>query len=304
MYEFLYRGRPGGLGRGAGLARHHRPACDAPSCHGAAVRRERSADPSTSRGCRFPLASVLEGIDTAALAGRDAALADARTSSGERDAALAERDALAAQLAALQAAPAAISDRQFFQALAQAGAITPEEALAAVMTGTLPATIEAAVSSLPKDQQFAARMLLSGATHLRARPPDGDAARRGARLRRGSTGRAVEVRLRPLIQSETYHAHRDTRPRRRAARWTLRRQSPTTYKPSTCAGSRPRPSSPAIRSGSSGARRHPARVPGGRRRDRDALRPRFLAPDDPDGGQRLGHDDPVPGGDGHLKVLA
>ncbi len=120
--------------------------------------------PAQAEAAGFPLSSVLAGIDAAALAGRDAALADARTASSQRDAALAERDALAAQLAALQAAPSAISDRQFFQALAQAGAITPDEALAAVMTGRLPAAIEAAVSSLPEDQQFAARMLLSGAT--------------------------------------------------------------------------------------------------------------------------------------------
>lgn len=57
-----------------------------------------------------------------------------------------------------------ISDRQFFQALANTGTITQSEAPAAVMTGTLPARIEAAVAGLPDAQQFAARMLLSGAT--------------------------------------------------------------------------------------------------------------------------------------------
>ena len=62
-------------------------------------------------------------------------------------------------------APAvSVSDRQFFQALALAGTITQDEALAAVMTGTLPARMEAAVAGLPDAQQFAARMLLSGAT--------------------------------------------------------------------------------------------------------------------------------------------
>lgn len=60
--------------------------------------------------------------------------------------------------------PSVISDRQFFQVLAQAGAITPEEALAAVKTGALPAAIEAAVGALPEAEQFSARMLLSGAT--------------------------------------------------------------------------------------------------------------------------------------------
>ncbi|MEN3234207.1 hypothetical protein PUR29_33145 [Methylobacterium ajmalii] len=164
LYEFLYRGRPAGSAEAPAwhviIGQHVTP----PGATAPQFVASGALTPAQAEAAGFPLASVLEGIDTAALAGRDAALADARTSSGERDAALAERDALAAQLAALQAAPAAISDRQFFQALAQAGAITPEEALAAVMTGTLPATIEAAVSSLPKDQQFAARMLLSGAT--------------------------------------------------------------------------------------------------------------------------------------------
>ncbi|KMO34897.1 hypothetical protein VQ03_22835 [Methylobacterium tarhaniae] len=82
---------------------------------------------------------------------------------------MSERDTLAAQLAALEpAAPAAVlpavSDRQFFQALAAAGTISQDAALAAVMTGTLPARIEAAVAGLPAAEQFAARMLLSGAT--------------------------------------------------------------------------------------------------------------------------------------------
>lgn len=62
------------------------------------------------------------------------------------------------------ASPSAVSDRQFFQALADAGTITQAEALAAVRTGDLPAGIEAAVKALPDGQQFAARMLLSGAT--------------------------------------------------------------------------------------------------------------------------------------------
>ncbi len=71
------------------------------------------------------------------------------------------------------AAPAlvAISDRQFFQALALAGAITPDAALAAVMTGQLPAPIAAAVEALPEAEQFSARMLLSGATAFERRHP-------------------------------------------------------------------------------------------------------------------------------------
>ncbi len=67
--------------------------------------------------------------------------------------------------------PAAVSDRQFFQALALAGAVTPDEALAAVMTGQLPAPIATAVEALPEAERFAARMLLSGATSFeRAHP--------------------------------------------------------------------------------------------------------------------------------------
>lgn len=57
-----------------------------------------------------------------------------------------------------------ISDRQFFQALAMAGMISQAEALEAVKTGTLPAAFEAFISALPDEQEFPARMLLSGAT--------------------------------------------------------------------------------------------------------------------------------------------
>ena len=57
-----------------------------------------------------------------------------------------------------------ISDRQFFQQLAIAGVITQSEALAAVRTGAIPSVLQALVTALPADQQFAAQMLLSGAT--------------------------------------------------------------------------------------------------------------------------------------------
>lgn len=60
--------------------------------------------------------------------------------------------------------PVAISDRQFFQQLAVMGAITQDEAIAAVATGTIPATLDGFVATLPQEQQFAARMLLKGAT--------------------------------------------------------------------------------------------------------------------------------------------
>lgn len=62
--------------------------------------------------------------------------------------------------------PALISDRQFFQALAQAPyqIITQGEALAAVKTGEIPAAMQAMVAALPQEAQFGATMLISGAT--------------------------------------------------------------------------------------------------------------------------------------------
>lgn len=62
--------------------------------------------------------------------------------------------------------PPVISDRQFFQNLAVHGLITQEEALAAVQVGALPSGLEYLVSQMPQDTQFAARMLLSGATQF------------------------------------------------------------------------------------------------------------------------------------------
>jgi hypothetical protein len=67
--------------------------------------------------------------------------------------------------------PEEISDRQFFQQLAIAGLITQDEALAAVMTGALPAAMLTFVASLPADQQFAARMALCGATVFKRSHP-------------------------------------------------------------------------------------------------------------------------------------
>jgi hypothetical protein len=67
--------------------------------------------------------------------------------------------------------PAVISDRQFFQQLAIVGIITQAEALAAVMTGTIPAILLAFIADLPADQQFGAKMVLCGATQfLRVHP--------------------------------------------------------------------------------------------------------------------------------------
>lgn len=60
--------------------------------------------------------------------------------------------------------PMAISDRQFFQQLAMMGVITPDDAEAAVATGTLPPAMVELVALLPEQAQFPARMLLKGAT--------------------------------------------------------------------------------------------------------------------------------------------
>lgn len=67
--------------------------------------------------------------------------------------------------------PAIISDRQFFQQLANQGLITQAEALSAVKIGALPATLEGLVSLLPAEQQFPARMMLSGATQFERSHP-------------------------------------------------------------------------------------------------------------------------------------
>ncbi len=168
LYEFLYRGRPAGSAEAPAwhvvLGRHVTP----PGATDAQFVASGALSPAQAEAAGFPLSAVLAGIDAAALAGRDAAVAEAAALRRERDALAGERDGLAAQLAAREAPAAdvlpAISDRQFFQALALAGAITPDAALAAVMTGRLPAPIEAAVTALPAAERFAARMLLSGAT--------------------------------------------------------------------------------------------------------------------------------------------
>lgn len=67
--------------------------------------------------------------------------------------------------------PSSISDRQFFQALAIHGFITQPEALAAVKTGEIPAVLQTAVSAFDSDNQFAAEMLLSGATSFQRHHP-------------------------------------------------------------------------------------------------------------------------------------
>lgn len=64
-----------------------------------------------------------------------------------------------------------ISDRQFFQQLAIAGIITQNDAIAAVATGTIPPAMVPLVESLPRDEQFSAKMILSGATTFKRDHP-------------------------------------------------------------------------------------------------------------------------------------
>ena len=56
-----------------------------------------------------------------------------------------------------------ISRRQFFQQLAAQAVITQDEAFAA-LGGTIPPELLTLINALPSDQQFAAKMLLAGAT--------------------------------------------------------------------------------------------------------------------------------------------
>jgi hypothetical protein len=68
--------------------------------------------------------------------------------------------------------PQQISDRQFFQQAAVDGLITQDEAIAAVATGTIPAVLQTIVDGITDPaEQFAAKMLLSGATVFERRHP-------------------------------------------------------------------------------------------------------------------------------------
>ena len=70
------------------------------------------------------------------------------------------------------AVPAEITKRQFFQQLAVVGIIAPEDALAAVKVGTIPAPLQAFIDAIgDADAQFAAEMVISGGlSFLRAHP--------------------------------------------------------------------------------------------------------------------------------------
>lgn len=68
--------------------------------------------------------------------------------------------------------PEIISDRQFFHALALEDYISEDEALAAVKTGAIPATLEAVIEAIPyARERFAARMHLSGSVEFRYSHP-------------------------------------------------------------------------------------------------------------------------------------
>lgn len=63
--------------------------------------------------------------------------------------------------------PMIISDRQFFQQAAIDGYITQADALAAVQTGFIPLPLQSIVDQIvDPNEQFAAEMLLSGATTI------------------------------------------------------------------------------------------------------------------------------------------
>ena len=65
-----------------------------------------------------------------------------------------------------------ISRRQFFQALALNGAITQEEALAAMQHGAVPASMEAFIDAMPNElDRFNATMILAGAIDFQREHP-------------------------------------------------------------------------------------------------------------------------------------
>lgn len=66
--------------------------------------------------------------------------------------------------------PASISDRQFFQQLAIAGIISEDEALAS-NAAVIPAPLLVLVNQLPEEDQFNAKMILSGATTFERNHP-------------------------------------------------------------------------------------------------------------------------------------
>ncbi|MBB4396677.1 hypothetical protein [Bradyrhizobium sp. ERR14] len=76
---------------------------------------------------------------------------------------IAEGDTPDPYVAPPASAQQSISDRQFFQQLAVQGIITQDRALAS-NAAVIPPPLLAIIDSMPTDQQFAAKMLISGAT--------------------------------------------------------------------------------------------------------------------------------------------
>jgi len=67
--------------------------------------------------------------------------------------------------------PETLSYRQFFQQLAVMSIITENEAVQAVSVRALPQVFESFIASLPSDQQFNARMLLTGSNEFNRSHP-------------------------------------------------------------------------------------------------------------------------------------
>jgi hypothetical protein len=66
--------------------------------------------------------------------------------------------------------PASISDRQFFQQLAVAGIITQDQALAS-NAAIIPPPLMTLIDAMPTEQQFSAKMIVSGATTFNRADP-------------------------------------------------------------------------------------------------------------------------------------
>ncbi len=67
--------------------------------------------------------------------------------------------------------PESVADWQFYQTLAIAGTITPQEALAAVKSGGVPAALRKFIDGLPADKRLGAEMWIAGATTFQRRHP-------------------------------------------------------------------------------------------------------------------------------------
>lgn len=62
--------------------------------------------------------------------------------------------------------PQWVTDKQFFQAAAQTGIITQDEAVTFMANGAIPSALATAISQLPAGEQFAAKMAIIGARNF------------------------------------------------------------------------------------------------------------------------------------------